>query len=111
MHSLFSSSARSGYPKFKAWGQMDLRVGNKARHITLTSVVLFSFSSNAWPWGDEGHKVICEIAFHLTKPSTRAEIQRLIKTDTEFNRFSEFLHMAGPRLKCATLEDAWDFVA
>ena len=89
MHSLFSSSARSGYPKFKAWGQMDLRVENKARHIILTLVVLFSFSSNAWAWGDEGHKVICEIAFRLTKPSTRAEIQRLVKTDTEFNRFSD----------------------
>jgi hypothetical protein len=43
----------------------------------------------AWAWGDEGHKVICEIAFRLAKPSTRAEIQRLIKTDTEFQRFSD----------------------
>ena len=40
-------------------------------------------------WGDEGHKVICEIAFRLVQPSTRTEIQRLIKTDTEFNRFSD----------------------
>jgi hypothetical protein len=40
-------------------------------------------------WGDEGHKVICEIAFRLVQPSTRAEIQRLIRTDTEFRRFSD----------------------
>ena len=40
-------------------------------------------------WGDEGHKVICEIAFRLVQPSTRAEIQRPIRTDTEFRRFSD----------------------
>ena len=40
-------------------------------------------------WGDEGHKVICEIAFRLVQPNTRAEIQRLIKSDTEFHRFSD----------------------
>jgi len=69
---------------------MDLRVvRNRARHILLALVVLFSLSSHAWAWGGEGHKVICEIAFRLVKPSTRAEIQRLIKTDTEFHRFSD----------------------
>ena len=75
---------------------MDLRVGNKARHIPLALVLLFSLSSHAWAWGDEGHKVICEIAFRLAQPNTRAEIQRLIRTDTEFNRFSDSLHMARP---------------
>ena len=49
---------------------------------------------SAWAWGDEGHKVICEIAFRLVQPSTRAEIQRLIKTDTEFQSLLRFLHMA-----------------
>ncbi len=68
---------------------MDLRVGNKARHIPLALVLFFSLSSHAWAWGDEGHKVICEIAFRLAQPDTRAEIQRLIRTDTEFNRFSD----------------------
>ena len=68
---------------------MDLRVGNKARHIILALVVLFSFSSNAWAWGDEGHKIVCEIAMRLAVPSTRAEIRRLIKTDTEFDFFSD----------------------
>ncbi len=67
---------------------MNLRVGNKAPHIVLALMVLFSLSSRAWAWGDEGHKVICEIAFHLAQPSTRAEIERPIETDTEFHRFS-----------------------
>jgi S1/P1 Nuclease len=44
---------------------------------------------DCWAWGDEGHKVICEIAFRVAQPGTRAEIQRLITTDTEFHRFSD----------------------
>ena len=59
------------------------------RYILLALVAFFPISSDAWAWGDEGHKVICEIAFRLVQPSTRTEIQRLIKTDTEFHRFSD----------------------
>jgi hypothetical protein len=70
-------------------GQMDLRAGNKARLIPLALVLLFSLSSHAWAWGDEGHKVFCEIAFRLVQTSTRAEIQRLIKMDAEYQRFSD----------------------
>jgi hypothetical protein len=58
------------------------------RRILLALVVLFPISSNAWAWGDEGHKVICEIAFRLSQPNTRAEIRKLIATDEQFNTFS-----------------------
>jgi S1/P1 Nuclease len=68
---------------------MDLRVGNKAHHIPLALVLLFSLSSHAWAWGDEGHKVICEIAFRLAQPGTRAEIKNLISTDDRFTSFSD----------------------
>lgn len=40
-------------------------------------------------WGDEGHKVICQIAFDKVKPSTRAAIARLIKADGQFQSFSD----------------------
>jgi hypothetical protein len=40
----------------------------------------------AWAWGDQGHKVICEIAFRLAQPSTRAEIQKLIGNDERARR-------------------------
>jgi S1/P1 Nuclease len=40
-------------------------------------------------WGDEGHKVICEIAFRLVQPNTRAEIKKLISTDDRFTSFSD----------------------
>jgi S1/P1 Nuclease len=43
----------------------------------------------AWAWGDQGHKVICEIAFRLAQPSTRAEIQKLISNDERFDSFSD----------------------
>ena len=68
---------------------MDLRVGNRARHILLALAVFFPISSKAWAWGDEGHKIVCEVAMRLAVPSARAEIRRLIKTDSEFNFFSD----------------------
>jgi hypothetical protein len=49
----------------------------------------FTMSSDAWAWGDQGHKVICEIALRLVHPSTRAEIDRLISTDERFSSFSD----------------------
>ena len=52
------------------------------RHILLALVVLFPISGDAWAWGDEGHKVICEIAMRLVQPNTRAEIQKLMSNGT-----------------------------
>ena len=59
------------------------------RHILLALVVLFPISGDAWAWGDEGHKVICEIAMRLVQPNTRAEIQKLMSNDERFTSFSE----------------------
>jgi len=42
------------------------------RHILPLPVALFPISSDAWAWGDEGHKVIREIALRLVQPRTRA---------------------------------------
>ena len=62
---------------------------SSVRRILLSLVVLFPISSDAWAWGDEGHKVICEMAFRLVQPSTRAEIKKLISNDEQFNTFSD----------------------
>jgi len=59
------------------------------RHVLLALVVLFLVGSDAWAWGDEGHKIVCEIAMRLAQPSTRAEIQKLISTDERFDSFSD----------------------
>ena len=57
--------------------------------ILIALGVLFPISSDAWAWGDQGHKVVCEMAFRLAQPSTRAEIQKLMSTDERFVSFSE----------------------
>jgi hypothetical protein len=59
------------------------------RRVLLALVVLFAVRSDAWAWGDQGHKVICEIAFRLAQPNTRAEIQKLISNDDQFGTFSD----------------------
>src|SRR5262245_34604773 len=56
---------------------------------TLRATVAFAFvatlgwASNAWSWGDVGHKIVCEIASHELTDKARAEVQRLIATDPE----------------------------
>jgi S1/P1 Nuclease len=63
--------------------------GSSMRPILMALVVLFPISGDAWAWGDQGHKVICEIAIRLAQPSTRAEIQKLISNDERFTSFSD----------------------
>ena len=52
-------------------------------------LALFALCSEARAWGDEGHKVVCEIAFKLAQPDTRAAVRRLIRSDTEFDTFGD----------------------
>jgi hypothetical protein len=40
--------------------------------IALVPVSFFAMSCNAWAWGDEGHKIVCEIAMRLAVPSQLA---------------------------------------
>lgn len=55
----------------------------------MTALVFLLLCSRAQAWGDLGHKVVCEIAFRLTLPDTRATIQRLISSDPQFSTFSD----------------------
>ena len=52
-------------------------------------LALLALCTEARAWGDEGHKVVCEIAFRLAQPDTRAAVRRLIRSDTEFDTFSD----------------------
>ena len=52
------------------------------RRLSLALFVLIAPIGNASGWGDTGHRIICEIAFRLAAPKTRAEVGRLIQ-----NRF------------------------
>jgi hypothetical protein len=63
---------------------------NQAMHrFLLATLVFMSFCGSAWAWGDEGHKIVCEIAFRLAQPDTRAVIRKLIRSDTEFDTFTD----------------------
>ena len=53
----------------------------------LAMLVLVSLGGEARAWGDLGHKVICEIAFRLVQPDTRAAINQLMQLDREFKIF------------------------
>ena len=59
------------------------------RCISLAAIVLLAFCTSASAWGDEGHKIVCEIAFRLAQPDTRAAVRKLIRTDSEFDTFSD----------------------
>src|SRR5215470_12542009 len=59
------------------------------RRLSLAFLVLLGFGSEAWAWGDTGHNVVCEIAFRLALPDTRAAIRKLIRDDPQFDTFSD----------------------
>jgi S1/P1 nuclease len=57
--------------------------------LAATLLVASVFATDAYAWGDEGHKVVCQIAFDKVKPSTRTAIVKLIQADGEFPSFSD----------------------
>src|SRR6478609_4843591 len=59
------------------------------RMILLAIFGFASMCSHAYAWGDEGQKIICELAFRLSAPDTRAAIDKLIQSDDEFSTFSD----------------------
>lgn len=59
------------------------------RHVPLALLLFFGSGGNAWAWGDMGHTVVCEIAFRLAAPDTRAAIRKLIRDDPQFDTFGE----------------------
>jgi nuclease S1 len=67
--------------------------GHAVRRLVLAIVgplVLagLGWANQGWAWGDVGHKIVCEIAFHELNDRARAEVTRLIKQDSEFRLFS-----------------------
>lgn len=59
------------------------------RCLSLAVVVWAALCGQAVAWGEEGHKIVCEIAFRLAQPDTRAAVRKLIKSDTEFDTFAD----------------------
>ena len=45
--------------------------------------------SHALAWGDEGHPIVCEIAFREVADGTRDRIKAVMATDGSFTRFPD----------------------
>ena len=58
------------------------------RLLTIGLLVLAP-ASQALAWGDEGHRIVCEIAFREAAPATQDAIKALIATDGHFTTFSD----------------------
>lgn len=76
-----------------------------ARRLALSLAILImaaASGSDVLAWGDEGHKIICEIALRQVSPATRAEIDKLIQTDAEYTSFPDACTWADhPRKRAA----------
>ncbi|WP_316158725.1 MULTISPECIES: S1/P1 nuclease [unclassified Bradyrhizobium] len=59
------------------------------RVLSLATIIWAALCGQAAAWGDEGHKIVCEIAFRLAQPDTRAAVRKLIKSGTEFDTFAD----------------------
>jgi hypothetical protein len=56
--------------------------------IAVAAPVVVPFIALTWVgtalgWGDTGHKIVCELAFHELTDKARAEVRRLIRKDPE----------------------------
>ena len=76
-----------------------------AKRLALSAVCLLMVAASGPPalaWGDLGHKVICEIAYRRASPATRAEIDKLIRTDPDYSSFADACTWADhPRKRAA----------
>jgi hypothetical protein len=59
------------------------------RCLLVGALVLVSLCGDARAWVDEGHKSVCKIAFGLAPADTRAADRKLIRSDTEFDTFTD----------------------
>jgi hypothetical protein len=55
--------------------------------------------SQAHAWGDDGHRIVCEIAILEMARDTRAEVEALIATDPQFASFADSCTWADHRRK------------
>ena len=83
------SSVMIGSEECQGWAQSEDRMKWPVVVVLTIVAAVAGVPRYAWAWGDEGHKVICEIAFRLVQPNTRAEIKKLISTDERFTSFSD----------------------
>jgi hypothetical protein len=45
--------------------------------------------SSVFGWGEDGHRIVCQIAFDELTPSARIEVRRLLALDPDFESFAD----------------------
>jgi len=55
----------------------------------LAILLLTLLPSIAYAWGEDGHRVVCQIAFDELTPAARTEVNRLLELDADFDSFAE----------------------
>jgi hypothetical protein len=56
------------------------------KHLLILSLLLPSL---AFAWGETGHRVVCQIAYEELLPDARAELNRLLDQDANYDSFAE----------------------
>ena len=57
--------------------------------ISMVMLLGLFAAQNAYPWGDTGHEIICEIAFQELTPQARTQVKQLLQQDPDFMLFSK----------------------
>ena len=60
------------------------------RYLFIALFALATTTSNAWAWGDTGHRVVCELAFRLSAP------KRGRKSAVSYRRILSSISFATP---------------
>jgi len=55
----------------------------------LLALVLLCLPSSAHAWGELGHRIVCEIAYAELTPTAKAEVDRLMALDEDFETFGK----------------------
>jgi len=77
-------------------------LAKRLQFAAATLLLFFAFFDDAFAWGDEGHKIVCEIAMRRVSTDTRTEITRLLAADQEFSSFVDACTWADhPRKRAA----------
>ena len=50
--------------------------------------------ASAWGWGEDGHRIVCEIAWRELELAAKAEVIRLLQIDGQFQFFSDSCNWA-----------------
>lgn len=61
----------------------------KVSTVKCLLLLILSVPTVAFGWGATGHRIVCEIAYQELQPDVRAEVDRLLALDADFDSFAD----------------------